>query len=242
MATSLQDRVDRVETKTDSLEAVLGQFISSTNKMVLRLENDTKKFREEVRADAKKFGEEIRSDTKKFKEGVRSDTKKLKNEMKDFKDEMRRSSKKMDKKWGDLTNKMGTLVEDMVAPNIPTIAREYFGDDDFEFFGLRVRKRNVKNRSIRREFDIIAASDDTFFINETKSKPSPEDVKAFSEMLKDILDYFPENKGKKMIPIFSSMYLPDDLQKNLTRRGIYAMGAKGGTMDLLNFEQVSERR
>ncbi len=231
MATSLQDRVESVETRTNSLEAVLGQFISSTNKMVLRLENDTKKFKEDLRAD-----------TKKFKEEVRSDTKKLKNEMADFKDEMRRSSKEMDIRWGKLSNKLGTLVEDMVAPNIPTIAREYFGDDDFDFFGVRVYKGNVKDRSIRREFDIIAASERTFFINETKSKPSPEDVKAFNEMLKDILDFFPEHKGKKIAPIFSSPYLPEGIQKNLTRHGIYAMGTKGGTMDLLNFEQVSIRR
>ncbi len=100
----------------------------------------------------------------------------------------------------------------------------------------------MKDRSIRREFDIVAASESAFFINETKSKPSPEDVKDFSEMLKDVLDYFPENRGKKMIPIFSSLYLPEEIQKNLTRRGIYAMGSKGGTMDLLNIERVSKRR
>ncbi len=94
----------------------------------------------------------------------------------------------------------------------------------------------------RREFDIIAVSDSTFFINETKSKPSPEDVKIFSELLKEVPDFFPEYAGKKMVPIFASLYLPEDLKKNLTRRGIYAMGAKEGTMDLLNFEQASEQR
>ncbi len=158
---------------------------------------------------------------------MESDTKKFKHEM--------------DKRWGDLSNKLGTMVEDMVAPNIPAIARKYFGDDDFDFFGVRVWKRNVKDRSIRREFDIIAFSDRTFYINETKSKPSPEDVKAFSELLKGVFDFFPENSGKKMIPIFSSLYLPEDIKKNLTRRGIYAMGAKEGTMDLLNFKEVSEQ-
>jgi len=42
---------------------------------------------------------------------------------------MRISGKRADRKWGDLVNKMGTLVEDMVAPNIPGVAEEYFGTE-----------------------------------------------------------------------------------------------------------------
>ncbi len=223
MTASLQDRMEKVETRTDTLETILGQFIASTNKMVIRMENDTKQFKDEM----KDFKDEM---------------KEFKDEMKDFKDEMRRSRKEMDKKWGDLSNKLGTMVEDMVAPNIPAIARDYFGDDDFEFFGVRVWRRNMKERSIRREFDIIAVSDSTFFINETKSKPSPDDVKFYIVITEIALSFFSDNKKKKMVPIFSSLYLPEDITKNLTKRGIYAMGAKEGTMDLLNFEQVSERR
>ena len=43
----------------------------------------------------------------------------LQKEMKDFKDEM-------NKRWGELVNKMGTIIEDIIAPNIPTIAQRYF--------------------------------------------------------------------------------------------------------------------
>ncbi|MDM8523295.1 hypothetical protein QUF80_07985 [Desulfococcaceae bacterium HSG8] len=66
---------------------------------------------------------------KSFKEEIRSDTKKFK--------------KQTDKKWGELSNKMGTLVEDMVAPNIPEIIRTYFNDEP-DFFGVRIKKRNTK--------------------------------------------------------------------------------------------------
>ncbi len=258
MEASLEDKVDTVEPRTESLEAILARFISSTNKMLIRLENDTKKFIEENRADRKKYTEGKRADTEKLRDEIKDskdetkdskdetkdskdETKDFKDEMKEFKDEMRLSRKKMNEKWEALCIKMGTLVEDMVAPSIPGIAREYFGDDEFNFFGLHVLKRNVKDRSRRREFDIIAASEKNFYINETKSKPAPEDPNAFSEMLKDILDYFPENRGKKLVPIFSALYLPEEIIKNLTRRGIFAMGSKEGTMDLLNFDQASKR-
>ena len=37
-------------------------------------------------------------------------------EMMDFKDEMKVSRKELNKRWGELANKMGTIVEDIVAP------------------------------------------------------------------------------------------------------------------------------
>jgi len=44
-----------------------------------------------------------------------------------FQNEMREDRKRMNKQWGDLANRLGTLAEDIVAPNIPRIVRDYFG-------------------------------------------------------------------------------------------------------------------
>jgi hypothetical protein len=146
--------------------------------------------------------------------------------------------KEMNKRWGDLANKMGTLAEDIVAPNISGIAREYFGCSDIKDFMVRRRKRNTKDASKVREFDVIAVCDDKVIINETKSNPKIEYINEFINVLKEIYDYFPEYRGKKIIPIFSSLYIPEDLVTYLTKNRIYAMAMKDDTMDLLNFEQV----
>ncbi len=144
-------------------------------------------------------------------------------------------------KWAERANKIGTLAELIVSPRIPEIAWEYFGDDDFDFFGHQIQKRNMKDRSLRRDFDIVAATEKNFFVINTTSYPSPEGADNFSAMLEGLPDYFPECKGKKIIPILSALRFPEEIQKKLTRRGIFAMGMVEGTMDLLNFEQVSER-
>ncbi|MBI3593100.1 MAG: hypothetical protein HY099_06445, partial [Nitrospirae bacterium] len=57
--------------------------------------------------------------------------------------------------------------------------------------------------------------------------------------LNEFYDYFPEYKGKKLIPIFASLYLQDDVVKYLTKNGIYAMAIKEDTMDLLNYENIT---
>ncbi|MDM8523294.1 hypothetical protein QUF80_07980 [Desulfococcaceae bacterium HSG8] len=63
-----------------------------------------------------------------------------------------------------------------------------------------------------------------FYINETKSNPKPEEVGKFIEALEDIEDYFPEAGDRRIIPVFSSLHIPEDTRTYLTRSGIYAMG------------------
>lgn len=157
-----------------------------------------------------------------------------------FKEEMNEDRKKMYKMWGELANKMGTLVEDIVAPNIPRIAKEYFGAEELDFLGVRISKRNVKDRSKMREFDVIAMWNDKVIINETKSTLKVEYINEFMNVLREIEDYFPEYKGKEIIPIFSSLYLSDEIVKYLTKKKIYAMALRDDTMDLLNFEKIKK--
>ena len=230
MSANLQKQIDTLETRTNSLENILGQFISSMNRTMIRMEADTESFKTSVdksvtrmEADTKVFKEQSRADTEAFKREVRADIRKLSRQM------------------GDISNKMGTLVEDMVAPNIPEIAREFFGDDDLDLFAVRMMKRNTKNPGWRREFDVIAMTEGNFYVNETKSNPKPEYVGKFIETLGEIGDYFPESRGKRIIPIFASLHIPEDTRTYLTRNRIYAMGMREDTMTLLNFGQLSEQ-
>lgn len=56
--------------------------------------------------------------------------------------------------------------------------------------------------------------------------------------LKEFYDFFPEYTGKKVIPIFASLYLADEVIAYLTKNNIYAMAIKEDTMGLLNFEDI----
>jgi|SRR3990167_2132714 len=211
-----------VKDKVDTLERVLEEYIKNVGNAQMQTEREMRGFKDEMRG----FKDEMRE----FKDEM----KEFKDEMKEFKDEMREDRRNMNKKWGEIVNKMGTLVEDIVAPNIPRIAREYFKCEDMEFFGLRVTKRNSKDKSKSREFDIIAVCGDTVIINETKSSPRVDYINEFLEILKEVCEYFPEYESKKIIPIFSSLYIPENVVTYLTKVKIYAMAMKDDVMDLLN--------
>jgi hypothetical protein len=57
-------------------------------------------------------------------------------EMHEFKDEAERDRKRMNKQRGELANKMGTLVEDIVAPNLPRVAADLLGCPCPDLFSL----------------------------------------------------------------------------------------------------------
>jgi len=142
------------------------------------------------------------------------------------------------KKWGELSDKLGTLVEDIVAPNIPRIGNELLGLKEPDDLMVRRSIRNKKDPSKRREFDVIAVYGDNVLINETKSTVRQDYIDKFVEVLPQIPDYFPEYAGKTIIPIFSSLNISPDLVNYLSKRGIYAMALGEDTMQLLNRAQV----
>lgn len=173
---------------------------------------------------------------RKFKDEMRV----FKDEMGEYKDWSKKQIVTMNRQCGDLANKLGTVVEDIVAPNLPRIAREYFGCEDLDYLAIRVKKRSLTDRSKRREFDAIGVCEDIVLLNETKSSPEIRDVEKLAAFLEseELFDYFPEYRGYRICPIYSSLYLDEAFVSALTRKGIYALAMKDDTMEILNYSDV----
>ena len=75
---------------------------------------------------------------------------------------------------------------------------------------------------------------------EVKSNPRQSYIDNFIEVMKELVDYFPESARKRLIPIFASLYIPANILSYLTKNEIYAMAIKDDTMKILNFEEVSK--
>jgi len=267
-----EERVDRLENVMIELAQVqmstqlslknlsieLTESQKSTQLSLKNLSDEMREFKDEMR-DFKDEMRDFKGEMKDFKDEMRD----FKDEMKDFKnktdqtlaridmsvaeiklavEEMKLDRKRMNKQWGELAHKMGTIVEDIVAPNIPRIAEEYFNFSEIEDFMVRRQVRNKKDRAKRREFDVIAAGENQVIINETKSTPRIDYIDRFIEALAQIEDYFPEYTGKTIIPIFASLYIGEDIVNYLTRNQIYAMGMGEETMEIINFHLVGNGR
>lgn len=153
-------------------------------------------------------------------------------------EEFKKYQQDYNKRWGELSNKLGTVVEDIMAPNIPRIAQEHFGCGELQDFMVRRWVRNKLDSSKRREFDVIAVYEKHLVVNETKSSVRIDYINDFVKVLPELTDYFPEYHGKQIIPIFASLYLGEDMVNYLTKQNIYAMAMGEETMNLLNVGQV----
>ena len=215
-----------------------------------RMDRESREFRERMDRESREFKDEMRefkdemrefkNEMREFKEESQADRKALHEEMRQFKDEMRefteesqRARRELDRKWGDLANKMGTVVEDIILPGFPGAVRRTFGVE-LDTLAVRVSRKHPHDRGREREFDIVATDASRFFLNETKSNPRMQYAKEFVESLDEVLEYFPEFGDRTLVPILSSLSLPTPVIDYLSAHRCYAMMMGEEHMEIVN--------
>lgn len=166
-----------------------------------------------------------------FKDEMRE----FKDEMREFKEETRLDRQRMNKQWGDLANRLGTLVEDIVAPSLPRVAAELLACDAPELFALRVVRRQEGET---REFDALVVCKDAVLVNETKSRLKSSHVEAFLEKLSELPRFCPEYSDKRLVGVLSSLYPDLSVVRRATAAGILVMGMGDDAMEVLNPEAL----
>ncbi|WP_295878474.1 hypothetical protein [uncultured Thiohalocapsa sp.] len=155
----------------------------------------------------------------------------LADEMREFKDETELDRKRMNKQWGDLANRLGTLVEDIVAPSLPRVAAKLFGCDIPDFFAVRIaRRRNGETR----EYDAILACGDVVLVNETKSRLQASHIDPLLLKLAELPRFCPEYEGKRAVGVLASLYPDDSVVRRATAAGVLVMGMGDDAMQVMN--------
>ncbi len=157
-------------------------------------------------------------------------------------EEIERVIQEMRHEWGRLSNKMGTMAEDLVAPSIPRILRTVIGcpDDAVDIVAVRMRRRHPETRQMQ-EFDVVAACGEYLLINETKSQLDARDIRRFVRRLKRVREYFPEYADRKVIGCIASLYVDPSLVRFGERQGLIVLGFGEDVMDVLNSPEFTPR-
>ncbi len=220
--------VERVDALEEALKKLAyAQF--NTQLSLQELADEMREFKEEMRAWRERSEAEMRA----FKEEMHA----FKDEMRAFKDEMRRDRE-------NLVKRLGTIVEDLVHPNIPRIAREHFGATEIELLAIRVRVRHPARRGSEREFDTLCLWPGHFLVVEAKAVLRPEYYREWVQFLRsgELYEYlepkFPDLRERRLIPVFASFHIPESDVAYLTRQRVYAMALGEDTMRLLNADRI----
>ena len=199
------------ENRMDTLDAVLGQLIVHTQTALGKLSREMISFKNEMRD--------------------------FKNEMKDFKDQSQRNHRQINQEWGNLARKMGTIVEDIIAPAVRPAVKKYFGED-VVYFAVNARKM-VKSLDLAGEFDVVAVGEKRVFLVEVKSTPKEQYLDDFLDNVGKFRKLFPEYAAMPLIPVFGSLRFEDSFIPLATARGIYLIAYREWDyMDILNFDEI----
>lgn len=170
-----------------------------------------------------------------FKDEMRG----FKDEMRGFKNETERDRKRMNEQWGKLANRLGTLAEDIVAPNLPRVARELFGCDTPELAGVRLARHRGPATF---EVDVLVVCPRLVLLNETKSRLKSEHLDELVQKVVEFPDFYPEYRRERIFGVAASLNIDPSLIRRATHLGLLIMGMGEETMDVLNPEVAAPAR
>lgn len=212
-----EERIDRIER---ALELLVGQTQAFQGEML--------SFKDEMRA----FKEEMvvfKQEMLVFKERTEAFLLRLDASIQ----ESKRDRKEFRKAWGDLANKMGTILEEIAAPSIRRLAREEFGFSVVDDLMVRTKRVNRYIPGRHREFDVICAGPGHVIYGEMKSTPDLESLNKMLIKLQELFDYYPEYRGCRLIGVYCSRSLDEKMRAAIARAGLYGVAMGEEAMEVV---------
>ncbi|MGC8649642.1 MAG: hypothetical protein ACP5S8_01555 [Hydrogenobaculum sp.] len=219
---SLKEEGKKIEELRESLKEE-GKKISELKESIIEL---------------RKNSEESLKKQEKMVESLRETVEKSIKRMEMIEKRQDKEIKRFNKEWGALSNKLGTIVEDIIFPATRPVLESYF---KCKITDLSLNRERIKD-DLQDEFDVIAVSDEckTVFLIEVKSTPKIDYIDDFrTDKIERFRKLFDEYKDYKLVPIFASLRLQKNIINYLTKHKIYAMAFREWEyMDLLNFDSI----
>ena len=226
--------VDQTSREMREFKEEMREFKEESRQSRERSEQEMRDFKEEMRLAHERAEERSKRETQEFREEMRESHKQFREEMREsheqFRGEMRETKRDLNKKWGELSNKLGTMAEDLVAPGVPNILKQVTGCTQIKYSAVRVRKSEPRTQ----EFDVVAVCEEWVLINETKSRLRHKHLDDFVELMQEIREFFPEFAGKKFIGAIASLYVDESLVRYGEKLGLVVLGFGEELMDVLN--------
>jgi gas vesicle protein len=224
---------DEVRRDTEALKAEMRMFKDE-------IRRDTQAFKEAIERDTQAFKDEIRRDTEALKVALQASAERLENDLKESKqqleNDLKESKRQWNKQWGELSNKLGTIVEDIIFPASRPVIESVFGVK-VQQIATRVFRQQG---NVRAEFDVVAVSERQVFLIEVKSTPRFDYLTDFVESRISVFrQLFPEYASLDLVPIFASLSIPEDVVRAATNRRVFVMAYREWEyMDILNAKEL----
>ena len=150
--------------------------------------------------------------------------------------ENERRLRELDKQIGRLGNRLGDFVQEMVAPAVVQL----FADRGLQVHQL-ARNVQAKRNGQAMQIDLMVLNDDAVVLVEVKSALSVDDVNEHLQRLAGFKTVFPRYADAGVMGAVAAMVIPDNVASYAYHQGLFVLGQRGETMQILNDAQFQPR-
>jgi Holliday junction resolvase len=213
------------EERVVDLEAALARFMEQTSVILAAIHEDIAEIRaSNARTDRLLL--EIQQRADRDRQQADKDRQQAEKDRKDF-----------NKRLAELSDSMGTLIEDMVAPCGFQLAHAIFGTEEAETCAIRIRRKHPVRRGESVELDLVAVGPTKLLAIEVKRRPNAEKIAEYRERLARVPEFFPEWSTKTIIAAVASVYWEASTIAFLNRQKIYGIAVGDDVMEVVNLGQ-----
>ena len=145
----------------------------------------------------------------------------------------------MNRKWGEISNKLGTMVEDLVSPSLPRIIEAKLRETVLDL--MPRRKRRLADGRVR-EFDAVAVTANLVCLNSTKATLRSADVDRFVEDIATFREFFPEYNALPLVGILASLAVDDSVLNYSEEQGFLVLAVGDELMEIKNRPDFEPKR
>jgi hypothetical protein len=192
-------------------------------------EKDRQQDREEAekhRQQAEKDRQQDREEAEKHRQQAEKDRQQAEKDRKDF-----------NKRLAELSDSMGTLIEDMVAPCAFQLARAIFATEEAETCAIRVKRKHPARRGEMMELDLLAVGPTKLLLIEVKRRMDTEKAAQLHLKAASIPEYFPEYANREVLCAVASVYLDPSVVVFLNHERLHGIAMGEDTMQVVNLGQ-----
>ena len=222
--------------RVDRLETVFASFMERTEEALADIRASTAEIRaSNLRTDAlllemQRQAEKDRQQADKDRQQADKDRQQADKE----RQQAEKDRKDFNKRLAELSDSMGTLIEDMVAPNARRIASEIFPADPVVRLAQRVRQVHPVDAGRMQEIDLLVAGKEHLMVVEAKRRLNAEKIREFVESVESIPEFFPEYARHTLVPVVASVTIESSVIAFLNRSRVYGVAMGDETMELVN--------
>ncbi len=202
----------------------------------LKSDEQSQRIKLELAESAKRLDERIKLELAESAKRLAEQSQRTKLEFESLAKQIKQTTKQM----GEQSQRMGTLVEDMVSPDMLRILRQVASipEEVPGIVNVRVKEfypgKVLNGHAQMIEVDAIARCGEYVLVNETKTTFKVEHVDAFLKTLSQLRDYFPAFEGRQIFGVISSLRIDPSVVTRASRQGLLVLSLGEGMMELQN--------